>query len=130
MITVFHTGVDIGLPDPVHCAPKALAKVLPVFEGGTVVAAHFGGYMLWKEALEYLAGTGVYIDTSYSHSHLPPPWAKELIEAFGAKKTLLGSDMPWNATDNEIRFIQSLGLSEADENLILGVNARELLGIA
>lgn len=129
LITVFHSGVDIGLPEPVHCSPKALAKVMPVFEGGTVVAAHFGGYMRWKEAAEYLAGTGAYIDTSYSHSHLPPPWAKEVLEAFGAKKTLLGSDMPWNATDNEILYIKSLGLSPADEEAVLGGNAAELLGL-
>lgn len=31
MITVFHAGVDIGVPDPVHCTPQMLKKILPRF---------------------------------------------------------------------------------------------------
>lgn len=26
MITVFHAGVDIGVPDPVHCTPQMLKR--------------------------------------------------------------------------------------------------------
>ena len=31
LITLFHSGVDIGYPDPIHCTPKALRSVLHYF---------------------------------------------------------------------------------------------------
>jgi len=129
MITVFHAGVDIGIPDPVHCTPQALASILPVFNGAPVVAAHFGGYMVRAETMKHLVGKDVYFDTSYSHSRFPPLWAKEIIKKHGAKKILLGSDMPWSRTDYEINYVKSLGLSDDDLELILGKNAQALLGI-
>lgn len=130
LITVFHAGVDIGLPDPVHCTPEMMARILPLFDGAPVVAAHFGGYMMRSETLKHLAGKDIYLDTSYSHSRFPPPWAKEIINKHGTKKILLGSDMPWSRTDYEINFIKSLGLPEEEEIMILGQNAQELLGLA
>ncbi len=130
LITVFHAGVDIGLPDPVHCTPAMMARILPLFDGAPVVAAHFGGYMMRAETLIHLIGKDIYFDTSYSHSRFPPPWAKEIIEKHGAKKILLGSDMPWSRTDYEINFIKSLDLPAEDMNLILGGNAQRLLEIS
>ena len=56
-------------------------------------------------------------------------WASRIIESHGAEKILLGSDMPWSRTDNEILFIKSLGLSQDEEKMILGGNAARLLGI-
>jgi uncharacterized protein len=102
---------------------------LPLFQGVPVVAAHFGGYMMRHETLKHLVGKDVYFDTSYSHSRFPPPWAKEIIEKHGAKKILLGSDMPWSRTDYETDYVKSLGLGEEDLTLILGGNAQKLLGI-
>ena len=91
MITVFHAGVDIGVPDPVHCTPQMLKKILPRFGGAPVIAAHMGGFLLWREAAELLGGTGIYIDTAFSSGSVPPPWAKESIAAFGADHVLFGS---------------------------------------
>lgn len=72
MITVFHAGVDIGVPDPVHCTPQMLKKILPRFGGAPVIAAHMGGFLLWREAAELLGGTGIYIDTAFSSGSVPP----------------------------------------------------------
>lgn len=129
LITVFHSGVDIGLPDPIHCRPKSLVKVLPLFGGSPVVAAHFGGYMLWQEALEHLCTKNVYLDTAFSSGRIPTPWAKALIEKHGADKILLGSDMPWNGTDDDILLIKGLSLSNEDEAAVLGKNAQRLLNL-
>ena len=85
LITVFHAGVDIGIPDPVHCTPQALASILPVFQGAPVVAAHFGGYMMRAQTMKHLIGKDVYFDTSYSYSRFPPLWAKEIIEKLQKK---------------------------------------------
>lgn len=129
MITVFHAGVDIGVPDPVHCTPDMLKKILPHFGGVPVIAAHMGGFLLWCEAAEKLGGTGIYIDTAFSSCSLPPAWAKESIEAFGVKNVLFGSDNPWSSTEREAGYIHSLGLTDKETELILGGNAERLLGL-
>lgn len=129
MITVFHAGCDIGLPEPVHCTPQQLKAILPLFEGAPVVAAHMGGYLLWRDALKHLSGQDIYMDTSYSHTHMPPLWAQELIDRHGADRFLFGSDMPWGATHGNMAFIRSLGLPEDACTAILGKNAMRLLGL-
>lgn len=128
-ITVFHAGVDIGYPKPVHCTPERLLRVLDLFDDAPVVAAHFGGWLLWDSVLEDLCGTEVYLDTAFSSGKMPPDYAKELIKAHGADKVLLGSDMPWSDTLDEVRFVQSLDLSAEDEEKILSNNAKRLLNI-
>lgn len=128
-ITVFHAGVDIGYPKPVHCTPERLLCVLDLFDDAPVVAAHFGGWLLWDSVLEDLCGTKVYLDTAFSSGKMPPDYAKELIKAHGADKVLLGSDMPWSDTLDEVRFVQSLDLSAEDEEKILSNNAKRLLNI-
>lgn len=128
-ITVFHAGVDIGYPNPVHCTPERLLRVLDLFDDAPVVAAHFGGWLLWDSVLEDLCGTKVYLDTAFSSGKMPPDYAKELIKTHGADKVLLGSDMPWSDTLDEVRFVQSLDLSAEDEEKILSNNAKRLLNI-
>lgn len=130
LITVFHAGVDIGYPEPTHCTPERLAHILPAFEGAPVVAAHMGGYLCWKDVPRYLVGKPVFFDTAFSFSRMPPDWAREIIRAHGAENILLGSDMPWSDTGNEIRFVKSLGLTAEEMESILGGNACRLLHTA
>jgi predicted TIM-barrel fold metal-dependent hydrolase len=130
LVTLFHAGVDIGLPDPVHADPAQLALALPAFGGAPVVAAHMGGYMCTKAVLETLAGKEIYFDTSYSARKLPPEWAKQLIAAHGADKILFGSDSPWSALEEEIAYVRDLDLCAEDTAAILGGNAAKLLCLA
>lgn len=128
-ITVFHAGIDIGYPDPVHCSPQRLKKALPAFGGAPVVAAHMGGWLMWKDVLKYLCGENVYFDTSFSSSRMPPYYAAAIIRSHGSDKVLFGSDMPWGRTEDEINFVRSLDISEEDKNNILSVNGAKLLGL-
>ena len=129
LITVFHAGVDIGYPEPVHCTPERLARVLDRFGDAPVVAAHFGGYLLWDSVLEHLCGTKVYLDTAFSYGKIPPDYAKKILAAHDSERILLGSDMPWSTAANEVRLIRALGLSEQTVEKILSINAKRLLGI-
>jgi len=128
-VTVFHAGVDIGYPEPVHCTPKALKKIFPYFHGAPVVAAHLGGYLMYDGVLEHLSGTGIYVDTSFSYGTVPPLYAKRIIKAIGEDRVLFGTDMPWSSPKNEISFIKSLDLGEEITEKILCKNALALLGI-
>lgn len=130
LITVFHAGVDIGYPEPVHCTPDMLLHVLDAFGDTPVVAAHFGGYLLWKDVLKKLCGTKIYMDTAFSFGKIPPLYAKEIIETHTADKILLGSDMPWSKTEDEANLIRSLGLSSTDTEKILYKNAEVLLNLS
>lgn len=130
LITVFHAGVDIGYPEPVHNTPQRLRKALPYFGDAIVVDAHMGGYMLWNDVEKYLLGTNVYLDTSYSYSRLPKDQAKRMIDKHGADRFLFGSDMPWSGMDLELRFLESLQLPEEDMERILSGNAQRILQLA
>lgn len=129
MITVFHCGVDIGYPKPVHCTPEMLSHVLDSFGGAPVVAAHFGGCGAWEETEKYLCGKNVYLDTAYCCGMLPPSIADELIAIHGADKILFASDAPWNSAAQDIGLVECLNLSEDDKKAVLGGNAQRLLKI-
>ena len=49
-------GIDIGLPDPVHCPPDKARKVLDKLKPKKFVLAHYGAWKQWDEVYEYLAG--------------------------------------------------------------------------
>ena len=127
LVTLFHAGVDIGLCCPVRSSPKRLARALPQFDGAPVVAAHFGGYILWREVIDHLCGKDVYFDTSYCARKMPPPWAKEIVAAHGAERILFGTDLPWADPLDEIEFARLISMGEAMAADILGNNAARLL---
>lgn len=129
LITVLHTGIDMGYPRPVHCPADRLAGVLGAFGGAPVVAAHFGGICDWDNVEKHLVGKNIYFDTAYCYGLFPPKLAKELIELHGADKVLMGSDVPWNSPRQDIDLIKCFGLSEENEKAVLGENARKLLGL-
>lgn len=129
MITVFHCGVDMGYPFPVHCDAKRLSSVLDCFDGAPVVAAHMGGCFDWDSTVKYLCGKNVYLDTAYCVGTLPPAAANRIIDAHGADKILFATDSPWNDPEQGIELVKCFGLSESEEKAVLGGNARKLLGI-
>ena len=65
LIILTHAGFDIGLPEPVHCPPDKMRKVLDILKPEKMVLAHLGGWKQWDEVYEYLAGENVYLDTAF-----------------------------------------------------------------
>ena len=128
LITVFHAGEDIGFTGPVRAPPARLAAMLPAFGETPVVLAHMGGYIMWREVLELLAGGPAYLDTSFCYSRIPLPLCKQIVGKHGPRRILFGSDAPWCRPAFEMRLIDALELNEADRADVLGGNARRLLG--
>lgn len=128
LITLFHAGVDIGLPEPVRCPPQRLRRALPQFEGAPVIAAHFGGYLLWQEVMTQLCGQDVYFDTSYCARKLPPPWARQILQLHDPARVLFGTDLPWANPLDELHFVREICGDEATAAAVLGENALRLLG--
>ncbi|MBN2510654.1 MAG: amidohydrolase [Spirochaetales bacterium] len=129
LIILFHSGDDIGHPRPGHSLPRLLAKVHERYADLRLVYAHMGGYEMWDQAEQYLAGRDVYLDTSYTFPFLPKDRVMAIIARHGAEKILLGSDSPWGDPASDIAHIESLDVSRADKDRILGINAAELLGL-
>lgn len=128
LILLFHAGVDIGLPPPIHCTPSRLVRVLDKFPTMTVVAAHMGGFRCWDEVQQHLVGRNLYFDTSYSLRFLGADRMVSLIRGHGVERILFATDSPWANQATEVAEIRKLPLTEQEITAILGGNARCLLG--
>lgn len=84
---VFHMG-DLRY-DFSH--PAKLRRVLQNFPKLQVVAAHFGGYQLHKEAVQELSDTDCLFDTSSSLMFMEPGVAENYIHHYGAERFLYGT---------------------------------------
>ena len=119
--------MHVGDENKTSSSPVRLAKILELFPGLVVIAAHFGGYRMWDESSKYLIGKKLYIDTSSSLAFLPPDQAVAMIRKHGVEKVVFGSDYPmWDHEEEFQRFLQ-LDLTEDERKAILYENAQRLL---
>ncbi len=126
---LFHSGYDIGLGCPIHCTPLMIKNVAEAFPRLQIIAAHFGGYGMWKDSLELLCNKeNVYFDTAFSIG-LDASTAEDLISKKGAEKILFASDCPWDSPKRTFDFINSLKINDYEKELIYGKNAQDLLKI-
>ena len=103
---------------------------MEIYDGLTVIAAHFGGYTMWEEASHILAGMpNLYTDCSSSFFALDDRTAVEIIRRYGADRVLFGTDYPMWRAEDEIGHLLSLGLTEDECSAIFAGNVKRLLEI-
>lgn len=129
MILLFHAGNDFAFDPPCHCSPEKLAKVINIFPEAKIVAAHMGGFQLWDDVLDHLAGYPLYFDTSMTLDLINIELLFKIIDRHGADRILFATDSPWTDQGQQLAAIRSLGLDTDTVNMILGGNAEKLLGI-
>lgn len=129
LVLVFHAGRDIGLPEPYHCTPDRLYKLVCDFNGAKIIAAHMGSFSYWDDVEKYLVGTDIYFDTSYSLGCISDEQAKRIILNHGYEKVLFATDSPWTDQREEIEKLRNLKLGTEAESAIFGINACKLLGV-
>jgi len=129
LIILTHAGIDIGLPNPVHCPPKKMRKVLDEIKPEKMVLAHFGGWSQWDEVYEYLARENVWLDTAFIYDAISTEQFYRIMEKHGSDKILFATDSPWSDMAKGISWIKDLKLSQKVEEDILSGNAKRLLGI-
>ena len=112
-----------------YSKPERLLNVHRRFPKLKLIAAHMGGYSEWDQAWKYMIGTDILLDISSTIQFLPAGEGRRMVEAHGADKVLFASDYPGTLQGQAIRDVLSLGLSEADNELIFHLNAERLLGI-
>lgn len=129
LIVLFHAGVDIGLPPPVHCPPDRLRKVIDAMKGGVIVAAHLGGFRMWDKVETYLVGQNLYFDTSMGFEHYSKEQFLRIVKNHGCERIVFGTDAPWSNQKEELIRIKSSGFNENVLENILYNNAKNILMI-
>lgn len=134
LIVTLHAGVDIGLPDEVHCPPEEALQMLQYVEThakepeqAKIILAHTGGYAQWDAVEEFLVGKHVYFDLAYSFGHISEEQLIRIIQNHGADRILFATDSPWNDQKEDIEQLHNLYLSQEEKQAILGENAKKLL---
>lgn len=131
LVIAFHTGRDPYSPELVHCPPEKLALIADKYPNLIIIAAHMGGMKMADEVKKYLIDKdNVYFDTAVATSSISPGDMQELIRAKGADKVLFATDFPWSTVEAERKYLESLGLTEEELELIFHKNAEKLLGFA
>ena len=125
------------LPLLIHCGdyrydsshPRRIARIIEAFPELTVVAAHFGGWSIYDEAIPYLTDKNCYMDISSAMPFLPPEKIHSLIRHYGAERLMFGSDYPMWDPVREYEAFMKLDLTEQERELILRKNAAKVFSI-
>lgn len=128
LIIMIHAGFDYGFAPPYMATPERIARALRWVDS-PFIASHWGGLSCAEGVLKHLCGLPIYFDTSYGYGAIALPTAQKIIEKHGISKMLFGSDCPWHSPREEMRLIESLGLSRPEKQQIYSENARTLLGL-
>ncbi len=111
--------------------PDLLYRFICRFPDVPIVCAHWGGglplYALMPEVKTALAN--VFFDTAASPFLYRPEIFKHIAEIAGVDKILFGTDYPLMPQSRVIKQLESLNMGKEAEALILGGNARKVLGL-
>ncbi len=128
LVSVVHAGVDIGFPDNVRCTVKGIRKVLDEVAPEKLVLAHYGGFGMWDEVEELVAGDNVYLDTAYTFGFIEDETFLRILRKHGADKILFATDNPWSGQKESLNYLKGL-VAQEELNKIVGQNAEKLLYI-
>lgn len=129
LIIMTHAGVDIGLPEPVHCPPDRARRVLDAIKPKKMVLAHYGGWRQWDAVEEYLAGENVYLDASFTLDYIEQEQFLRILDKHDKDRILFATDSPWGCAERDLQTLEALPLSREVREAILWKNAAKLLEI-
>lgn len=129
LIILTHAGIDIGLPNPVHCPPDKMRKVIDVIHPKKMVVAHYGGWDQWEEVYEYLAGEDLYLDTAFTFPYIKEDMFYKIMDKHGYDKILFATDCPWGHQKEDVASFQKIDLAADVKEAIFYKNAKKLLDL-
>ena len=123
LVIIIHTGTE----PTAH--PRFLSQVAPRYPGAIFVAGHAGNVEPFRSQAIRAAQEcpNVYLETCSSFRS--PGVIEELVQNAGADRVLFGSDTPLMDPRSQIGKIITAAISDEAKRLILGENARRLLGL-
>ena len=128
-----HSSEPVGhqYPGKGDVTPDKLYRFVTKFPQLPVVLAHWGGglpfYALMPEVKQALANA--FVDTAASVFLYRPQVFSYVAELIGADKILFATDYPLISQSRLIQQVKSLNLPPQTQALIMGENARKLLGL-
>ena len=126
-VFLFHVG-DREDPAKNPSCPFKLMALANAFPEARIIAAHLGGYLHWKWALEVLIGQNVWLDTSSCMPYIAPDHLHDIFTRHPHERILFGSDYPLRCPAED-RVDQQLALHLSDAAMeTLMSNADALLG--
>lgn len=130
MIVVFHSGLDLGLPEPIHCTPQRAASLLRALDGyDRIVFAHCGASHMAEEVLKHLSPLPCYFDLSFDLARESLSTVDSIIDHHGVSRCLFATDSPWTDPCDSLEKLSRLSLNSEEKDLILGGNAMRLLDL-
>ncbi|HEY8532662.1 MAG TPA: amidohydrolase family protein [Micromonospora sp.] len=130
-VVITHVGAGGDAYTNSLSSPAMIRDIAKQFPKLRLVACHFGGYRIFDDAAELLAGVDVVLETSWppALTTLRPERVRDLIRKHGAERIVFGSDWPMTNPAEEIRAIEALGLRDDEVKAILGGTLQRLLGL-
>ena len=121
--------LHMGDPRYNYSHPVRLRKILDLFPGLEVIAAHFGGYSMFHTAKELLWDTDCIFDVSSALMFMEQGEAERYINCYGAERMAYGTDYPlWDPVTEVNRFLQ-LKLRDDQFEQIAHKTAERIFGL-
>lgn len=127
LMVLVHAGADPVSPGVTRCTPRMIANAMPLLRQGVFIAAHLGGHLMLDDAMKYVVGSEVYIDTSMAAMYYSDVRCREAILAHDPDRVLFGSDSPWDDPATAAGVLRRMGLGQDLLDKVLYQNAAQLL---
>ncbi len=125
---ITHAGFDPLSSNHIHCTPAMVRRVITRHPRLKLVVAHMGGLHCESEALTFLCGQDVYLDTSLlTYRPERADILNQILVRHSPDRLLFATDTPWTNALSEIAAIQRAPLSEEVREMIFFKNALALL---
>jgi uncharacterized protein len=125
---LLHGGQEIVPLERIEPTPARLLRLHQDFPQVRFIFAHLGGYLEWDAVEQLLVGEDVLFDASYVFGICPDEQIARIIREHGTHRVVWGSDFPWQTQAEGLAGIGRLGLTEDQEQAILGTNLLRVLG--
>ena len=109
--------------------PERLVRMAKKYPEVNFIAAHFGGYRVWKDAPLYLGLKNVYFDTCSSLAFISAEEAKRIIDMHGADRFFFATDFPMWDSKSELERFMKIPLTDEERGMIFSSNIKRLLKI-
>ena len=128
LILAFHAGGDLSYPpDDDRASPRRILRVHRAFPRIRMVVAHLGGWSMWDEVADTLAGTDVYLETSYTFCTATPEQVRRVLQRHPPERVLFGTDSPWRDQRESLALARAAFPDATTRRMVLEDNAERLL---
>ncbi|MCX5682592.1 MAG: amidohydrolase family protein [Planctomycetota bacterium] len=127
---LFHTGHDLAFAKDDSATPLRVRRLHEAVPDLRMTAAHLGGWELWPEVLELVAGLPVYLETSFTLGRCPPDLLARIFAKHPPGYLLFGTDAPWRDQREDVERFMALPLGEDLKRRILWDNALKFAGMS